>query len=177
MLCACRVVGEWKQRPPLLLPLPSVIPHRQHAPCGVDLAGLSLRIVSHPRHRLGAARRTTPCIARRRPQELATTGAVVAWIDLGEIHIAAVTTTRRHALVVSGRMLRACNRCATLSACHPARKTEPLSSTGRGAPSASSAAKRRAAPTLSPATLPLAASREEGRGLLRAGERHPYLAV
>ena len=30
----------------------------------------------------------------------------VAGIDLGEIHIAAVSTTRRHALIVSGRLLR-----------------------------------------------------------------------
>jgi putative transposase len=34
----------------------------------------------------------------------------IAGIDLGEVHIAAVTTTRRHALVVSGRMLRACKQ-------------------------------------------------------------------
>ncbi len=33
-------------------------------------------------------------------------GGEIAGIDLGEIQIAAVTTTRRHALVVSGRMLR-----------------------------------------------------------------------
>jgi putative transposase len=37
-------------------------------------------------------------------------GGAVAGIDLGEIHIAAVTTTRRHALVVSGRMLRSCKQ-------------------------------------------------------------------
>jgi putative transposase len=35
---------------------------------------------------------------------------VVAGIDLGEAHIAAVTTTRRNALVVSGRMLRSCKQ-------------------------------------------------------------------
>jgi len=34
----------------------------------------------------------------------------VAGVDLGEIHIAAVTTTRRHALVVSGRRLRSCKQ-------------------------------------------------------------------
>jgi transposase len=42
------------------------------------------------------------------------TGAV-AGVDLGEIHVATVTTTRRHALVLSGRALRACkqwrNKC------------------------------------------------------------------
>jgi putative transposase len=31
-------------------------------------------------------------------------------VDLGEVHIAAVTTTKRHALVVSGRLLRACKQ-------------------------------------------------------------------
>jgi putative transposase len=34
----------------------------------------------------------------------------IAGVDLGEIHIAAVTTTRRQALVVSGRQLRACKQ-------------------------------------------------------------------
>jgi putative transposase len=34
----------------------------------------------------------------------------IAGIDLGEVHVAAVTTTRRHALVVSGRQLRACKQ-------------------------------------------------------------------
>jgi putative transposase len=34
----------------------------------------------------------------------------VAGVDLGEVHVAAVTTTRRHALVISGRQLRACKQ-------------------------------------------------------------------
>jgi putative transposase len=34
----------------------------------------------------------------------------VAGVDLGEVHVAAVTTTRRHALVVSGRQLRSCKQ-------------------------------------------------------------------
>jgi putative transposase len=34
----------------------------------------------------------------------------MAGVDLGEVHVAAVTTTRRHALVVSGRQLRACKQ-------------------------------------------------------------------
>jgi putative transposase len=33
-----------------------------------------------------------------------------AGVDLGEVHIAAVTTTRRHALVLSGRQLRSCKQ-------------------------------------------------------------------
>jgi IS605 OrfB family transposase len=32
----------------------------------------------------------------------------VAGVDLGEIHVAAVTTTKRHALVISGRQVRSC---------------------------------------------------------------------
>jgi IS605 OrfB family transposase len=34
----------------------------------------------------------------------------VAGVDLGEVHIAAITTTPRHALVLSGRQLRACKQ-------------------------------------------------------------------
>jgi transposase len=34
----------------------------------------------------------------------------VAGVDLGEIHLAAVTTTKRHAVVVSGRQLRSCKQ-------------------------------------------------------------------
>jgi putative transposase len=34
----------------------------------------------------------------------------VAGVDLGEAHIAAVTTTKRHALVISGRQLRSCKQ-------------------------------------------------------------------
>jgi len=57
-------------------------------------------------------------------------------VDLGEIHIAAVTTTKRHALVVSGRLLRSCkqgrNKCHAalqerLSRCQPgSRRAKPL---------------------------------------------------
>jgi putative transposase len=37
-------------------------------------------------------------------------GGAVAGVDLGEVHIAAITTTRRQALVISGRRLRACKQ-------------------------------------------------------------------
>ena len=49
-------------------------------------------------------------------------------MDLGEVHIAAVTTTKRHALVISGRQLRSCKQWRNkvhsvlqeqLSRCHP----------------------------------------------------------
>src|SRR5262249_15788640 len=62
--------------------------------------------------------------------------AVTAGVDLGEVHIAAVTTTRRHALVVSGRQLRACKQWRNtvhsvlqerLSRCQPgSRRTKRL---------------------------------------------------
>jgi putative transposase len=61
----------------------------------------------------------------------------VAGVDLGEVHVAAVTTTRRHALVVSGRQLRACKQWRNkvhsvlqeqLSRCQPdSRRAERLS--------------------------------------------------
>jgi putative transposase len=61
----------------------------------------------------------------------------VAGVDLGEVHVAAVTTTNRHALVVSGRQLRACKHWRNkvhsllqerLSRCQPAsRRTQRLS--------------------------------------------------
>jgi putative transposase len=37
-------------------------------------------------------------------------GGEVSGVDLGEVHIAAITTTRRQALVLSGRHLRACKQ-------------------------------------------------------------------
>jgi putative transposase len=37
-------------------------------------------------------------------------GGAVAGVDLGEVHLAAVTSTQRQALVVSGRLLRACKQ-------------------------------------------------------------------
>ncbi|MFI5274827.1 MAG: transposase [Ktedonobacterales bacterium] len=44
--------------------------------------------------------------APRTPAE----GEVVAGVDLGEVHIAAITVTTGHALVLSGRFLRACKQ-------------------------------------------------------------------
>ena len=82
------------QRPPLLLPLPA----EYHA----------------------ATRRRAALTWRAEHDELCLTldtgasrssplpAGEVAGVDLGEVHIAAVTTTTRHALVVSGRQLRAC---------------------------------------------------------------------
>jgi putative transposase len=60
----------------------------------------------------------------------------IAGIDLGEVHVAAVTTTRRHALVLSGRQLRSCKQWRNkvhsalqerLSRCQPgSRRTKRL---------------------------------------------------
>lgn len=41
------------------------------------------------------------------PLPPARTGGAVAGVDLGEVHITSMTTTRRHALLISGRQLRA----------------------------------------------------------------------
>ena len=99
-----------KQRPPLLLPLPP-----EFRTANLRRAELTWR-ADHYELCLTLDTGATlppvqsPALPVANPQELATTGAVVAGIDLGDIHSAAVTTTRRHALVVSGRMLRACKQ-------------------------------------------------------------------
>jgi putative transposase len=100
-------------QPPLLLPLPADYHHLPNAAlrraeltwradhyelCLTLDTGETLPVVEPPTLPVGS------------PEALAATGAVVAGIDLGEVHIAAITTTRRHALVVSGRRLRACKQ-------------------------------------------------------------------
>ena len=47
-------------------------------------------------------------------------------IDLGEVHVAAITTTRRHALVLSGRLLRSFKQWPEQESCPPQRKAGPL---------------------------------------------------
>lgn len=47
--------------------------------------------------------------AREAPATAVSSGEA-AGVDLGEAHLAAVCTTRRHALVISGRKLRSCTR-------------------------------------------------------------------
>jgi putative transposase len=84
------------QRPPLLLPLPEEYQRanlrRVELTWRADHYELCLTLDT------GAA--LPPPLPAR----------VVAGVDLGEVHIAAVTTTRRHALMVSGRQLRACKQ-------------------------------------------------------------------
>jgi transposase len=84
------------RRPPLLLPLPA-----EYQRADLRRAELTWR-ADHDELRLtldtGATLPTPP-----------PTGEV-AGVDLGEVRIVAVTTTRRHALVVSGRQLRACKQ-------------------------------------------------------------------
>jgi len=84
------------QRPPLLPPLPAEYHHadlrRAELTWRADRYELCLTIAT----------------AETLPLPLPT--GAVAGVDLGEVHIAAVTTTRRHALVVSGRQLRACKQ-------------------------------------------------------------------
>ncbi len=84
------------QRPPLLLPLPEEY-QRAH----LRRVELTWR-ADH--YELCLTLDTGEIL----PPPLA--GGEVAGVDLGEVHVAAVTTTTRHALVLSGRQLRACKQ-------------------------------------------------------------------
>jgi putative transposase len=84
------------QRPPLLLPVPE-----EYQRANLRRAELTWR-----------AGHYELCLTLDTGETLPPPMAVgdVAGVDLGEVHIAAVTTTRRHALVLSGRQLRACKQ-------------------------------------------------------------------
>ena len=84
------------QRPPLLLSLPA-----EYHSANLRRAELTWR-ADH--YELCLTLDTGETL----PPPLAT--GAVAGVDLGEVHLAAVTTTRRPALVVSGRRLRACKQ-------------------------------------------------------------------
>ena len=84
------------QRPPLLLPLPE-----ESCRGNLRRAELTWR-ADHYELCL------TLDIGAALPPPLPA--GAVAGVALGEVHVAAVTTTNRHALVVSGRMLRACKQ-------------------------------------------------------------------
>jgi putative transposase len=112
------------QRPPLLLPLPE-----EYQRANLRRAELTWR-ADH--YELCLTLETGEAL----PPPLPT--GEVAGVDLGEVHVAAVTTTKRHALVVSGRQLRACKQWRNkvhsllqkqLSRCHPAHDA-PSDSTG-----------------------------------------------
>jgi len=84
------------QRPPLLLPLPA-----EYQSANLRRAELTWR-----------ADHYELCLTLDTGEALPPPRGAgeMAGVDLGEVHIAAVTTTRRHALVVSGRQLRACKQ-------------------------------------------------------------------
>jgi putative transposase len=82
------------QRPPLLLPLPE-----EYRCANLRRAELTWR-----------ADHYELCLTLDTGENLPLPAGAVAGVDLGEVHVAAVTTTRRHALVLSGRQLRACKQ-------------------------------------------------------------------
>jgi putative transposase len=83
-------------RPPLYLPLPG------------EYLGANLRRVELT----WGADHYEVCLTLDSGEPLPSTreDGEIAGIDLGEVHMAAVTTTRRHALIISGRLLRACKQ-------------------------------------------------------------------
>lgn len=84
------------QRPPVLLPLPE-----EYRQANLRRAELTWR-----------ADHYELCLTLDTGETLPSpkVDGQIAGVDLGEVHLAAVTTTRRHALVVSGRQLRACKQ-------------------------------------------------------------------
>jgi putative transposase len=84
------------QRPPLLLPLPA-----EYRRANLRRAELTWR-ADH--YELCLTLDTGAALPPPLP------AGAVAGVDLGEVHIAAVTTTTRHAVVVSGRQLRSCKQ-------------------------------------------------------------------
>jgi putative transposase len=83
-------------RPPLYLPLP-----KEYVGANLRRAELTWRADHYE---------LCLTIDTGRPLPAPRDSDAVAGVDLGEVHIAAVTTTKRHALVVSGRMLRSCKQ-------------------------------------------------------------------
>ena len=82
------------QRPPLLLPLPE--DYRQ---ANLRCTELTWR-ADHDELWL--------ILDTGQPVPSPLPAGEVAGVDLGEVHVAAVTTTKRHALVVTGRQVRSC---------------------------------------------------------------------
>jgi putative transposase len=90
-----RLPNGW-QRPPLLLPVPveSQTAHLRRAELTWRADHYELCLT------LDTGETLPP------PRE----DGAIAGVDLGEVHVAAVTTTRQHALVISGRQLRSCKQ-------------------------------------------------------------------
>jgi thiosulfate reductase cytochrome b subunit len=91
---------------------------------------------------------------------------MVVLTGAGRNHVAAVTTTRRHALVVSGRQLRHCLHARTWRPQRAAREAQPLSGgfAARAMAQQTHGADQRQA--VAPATRPVASGGAHGGGLL-----------
>jgi putative transposase len=148
------------QRPPLLLPLPE-----EYRLANLRRAELTWR-ADH--YELCLTVDTSATLPHPLP------AGAVAGVDLGEVHVAAVTTTRRHALVVSGRQLRACKQWRNKVHRVLPGAAEPLPA--RISPSATpdeaeSPGERQ---TLPAATGPAASGGAQSRGLLRRGRSRSH---
>ena len=87
-------------RPPLLLPLPA-----EYHSANLRRTALTWRADHYER-----CLTIDPGQAPPPPPMRGAVAGVDLGVDLGEVNIAALTTTRRHSLVLSGRHLRACKQ-------------------------------------------------------------------
>src|SRR5499427_9042897 len=94
------------QRPPLLLPLPEEYrqAHLRRAELTWRADHDELCLTLETGELLPPALPALPALPAGAMQ------GAIAGVDLGEVHVAAVTTTNRHALVLSGRQLRSCKQ-------------------------------------------------------------------
>ena len=153
--CVVRLVAlrlpTGAQRPPLLLPLPEEYRH-----ANLRRAELTWR-ADH--YELCLTLETGETLPPPLP------AGAVAGVDLGEVHLAAVTTTNRQALRVSGRQVRSCKPWRNTVG---ARRTRRLKRR-----QAEVSAKRERRQTRAAPTRPLAPGGAQGGGLRSRGRGVP----